>query len=167
MVEHFLNLLQDIWKHYSTTEHEHLFPLWLPITALAEFSKTLSWSFNCPCFSACIVRVNFRTLMCCCRCSEQKGVPGRAYQSVGGPERPVLLAEHGAEGRRAAGAQSRTLLHLRPDVLQTPLHGGDGRGSKRGGGSSACPVHLQEGQSFFFLMVGYSEHVVLNSGKKL
>lgn len=77
------------------------------------------------------------------RLTEQQGLPGRANQSVGGPERSVLPAEHGAEGRRAAGAQSRPLLHLRPDILQTALHGGDGRG----GGSTARPVYLQEGEA--------------------
>lgn len=90
--------------------------------------------------------------MCCCRLVEQQGIPGGAHQSVGRPERSVLLTKYGAKGRRAAGAQSRPLLHLCTDLLQTLFHWGDRGGGKRGGGghkgggrSTACPVYLQEG----------------------
>lgn len=85
------------------------------------------------------------------RLAEQQGIPGGAHQSVGGPERFGLSAEHGAERRRSAGAHSGPLLHLRTNLLQTALHrgrrgGGKGGGrGKRGRGSTACPVHLQEG----------------------
>lgn len=71
---------------------------------------------------------------------------------MGGPERSVIPAEHGAEGRRAAGAPSRPLLHLCPDLFQTILHWGDrwggewrDGGNEGGGRSPACPVYLQEG----------------------
>lgn len=71
---------------------------------------------------------------------------------MGGPERSVLLTKHGAEGGRAAGAQSRPLLHLRPDLLQTRFHSGDRRGDKgRDGGNegrgrgTTCPVYIQKG----------------------
>lgn len=94
----------------------------------------------CVCVFLCV-------FMCRRRLTEQQGLPGRANQSVGGPERSVLPAEHGAEGRRAAGAQSRPLLHLRPDILQTALHGGGRRGGEGGGRSTACPVYLQEGEA--------------------
>lgn len=165
MAEHYFNLLEKqlwiaagLWAHLWTllthcTCHEHLFIIWLAVTVLTVFNKTQSWSFKCFCISVlflCIYTVLLSVCACSCsRFTEQQGVPGRAHQSVGRPERPVLLAEHRAERRRAAGTQSRPLLHLRPDLLQTPVHGGDGRGNKRGARSSACPVYLQEGQSFF------------------
>lgn len=76
---------------------------------------------------------------------EQQGLPGGADQVVGEPEGPVLPAEHGAEGRGAAGAAGGPLLRLRPDLLQAVLQRG-GRGGGRGSGA-ARSVHLQEGEA--------------------
>lgn len=52
-----------------------------------------------------------------CRFVEQQGLHRGAHQSMGEPEKSVVPAEHGAERRRAAGAQSRALLRLRSDLL--------------------------------------------------
>lgn len=75
---------------------------------------------------------------------------------MGGPERSVVPAKHGAEGGRAAGAPSRPLLHLRPDLFQAVLRwgvrgGGEWRRS-RGGRSTAGPVYLQEGLALLRLL---------------
>lgn len=79
-----------------------------------------------------------------CRPAERQGLPGGADQVVGEPEGPVLPAEYGAAGGRAAGAAGGPLLRLRTDLLQAVLQRG-GRGG--GGGSGAArPVHLQEGE---------------------
>lgn len=95
------------------------------------------------------IRVCVFLLVYVSRFSEKQGLLGGESQIMGGPERSVLPAEHGAEGRRTAGAQSGPLLHLRPDLLQTPFHrgdrsGGDG-GNKGGGRSTACSVYIQKG----------------------
>ena len=118
---------------------------WLLILSQRSSLEAGEWPLlSCSCVCVCVFLCVF---MCRRRLTEQQGLPGRANQSVGGPERSVLPAEHGAEGRRAAGAQSRPLLHLRPDILQTALHGGGRRGGEGGGRSTACPVYLQEGEA--------------------